>query len=389
MFNFIFKLLFSLIFIVYSKTIFSYEIGNYSPTYEQSTIVEIDNVIDLVENVKKVIPPLKTRGIGANIFRNVAPATVIIAAEGGMGSGFLINAQGSIITNYHVISDGNNSFHPEVSLVFCPIDMENLEKSIVFRAKVIKVDKSRDLALLQMNSPVNNKISKVVYIDSNTSNVDIGMDVHAIGHPEGQYCTYTKGVVSQIRGGYEWQYSSDNLHKATVIQTQTPINPGNSGGPLINDMGKVIGINTFKNPDATGINYAVSSSEIQDFIVNGPANPISPKADVCDSETPIQEADINENGIIDTYGYDRDCNNIADFFEMDENEDGTIDIIFIDNDQNGIPEISIDFALHEEGEYKGKYFARWVYDTDEDGTPEEICFDIDLDETIDQCRSLS
>ena len=103
----------------------------------------------------------------------------------------------------------------------------------------------------------------------------------------------------------------------------------------------------------------------------------------------IQEADINENGIIDTYGYDRDCNNIADFFEMDENEDGTIDIIFIDNDQNGIPEISIDFALHEEGEYKGKYFARWVYDTDEDGTPEEVCFDIDLDETIDQCRSLS
>ena len=361
----------------------------YLPNIDSTNNSHLDQVSVLVESVKKIVPPLKTRGIGSNIFRNVAPATVIIGAEEGMGSGFLISGDGLIMTNYHVIQKGTDSYSSDISLVFCPIDMNNLENSVVFKATVLKIDRSRDLALLQMSSRVNHNISKVVYIDPKTSNVDIGMDVHAIGHPEGNYCTYTKGVVSQVRGSYEWQYSENSLHKATVIQTQTPINPGNSGGPLINDMGKVIGINTFKHPEATGINYAVSAYEIEDFIVNGPAAPIKPPTQTCDGEKPIDEADLNENGIIDSYAYDRDCNGIAEFFELDEDEDGTIDVIFIDSDENGTPDLTIDFDIHDTGDLKGEYYARWTYDNNEDGEPDEVCFDIDMDEKIDQCRSLS
>ena len=78
--------------------------------------------------------------------------------------------------------------------------------------------------------------------------------------------TYTKGVISQIRKSYEWEYDEYNSHRATVIQTQTPINPGNSGGPLISNEGLIIGINSFVQPDTEGIAFAVASVEIQNFL---------------------------------------------------------------------------------------------------------------------------
>ena len=78
------------------------------------------------------------------------------------------------------------------------------------------------------------------------SKLEVGDDVHAIGHPEGEVWTYTTGTISQIRPKYEWK--DENItHSATVIQTQTAINPGNSGGPLLNNKAQVIGINSFQH----------------------------------------------------------------------------------------------------------------------------------------------
>ena len=375
---------------IYSHFVLANEKGEYLPSIENTTSYHLDQVTTLVKSIQEVPVVIKnTRGLGVTIFRNVAPATVIISTNEGLGSGFLLDDTGKIVTNYHVIQEGGNSYKTDINLVFCPIDLNNLKNAITFKAKVLKIDPSRDLALLQMNSPVNKRISKVVFIDPNTKNINVGMDVHAIGHPQGHYCTYTQGVVSQIRSNYEWPYVDGSLHKATVIQTQTPINPGNSGGPLINDMGKVIGINTFKHTDMVGVNYAVSASEIDDFIKNGPSAPIPQKPERCGEDTPVKEEDYNNNGIVDAYLYDRDCNNKIDLVEYDDNEDGKPDYIGIDNDENGKYEIYLSFDIHEEGKFKGKYFARWSYDKNEDGKIDEVCFDIDMDKEIDQCRDLS
>src|SRR5262249_45680196 len=96
--------------------------------------------------------------------------------------------------------------------------------------------------------------------------VAIGSDVHAIGHPTGESWTYTKGVVSQIRRDYSWKAEDGVEHKADLIQTQTPINPGNSGGPLLNDLGQIVGVNSFKSTDSEGLNFAVAASEVQRFL---------------------------------------------------------------------------------------------------------------------------
>jgi S1-C subfamily serine protease len=81
----------------------------------------------------------------------------------------------------------------------------------------------------------------------------VGTKPGGIGHPNGENWTYTKGIVSSVRPDYEWL-----THRATVIQTQTPINPGNSGGPLLSDDGKIVGVNSFGDKGAEGLNFAIA-----------------------------------------------------------------------------------------------------------------------------------
>jgi hypothetical protein len=96
--------------------------------------------------------------------------------------------------------------------------------------------------------------------------LNVGQDVHAIGHPQGEVWTYTRGIVSQIRANYEWKTEEGITHRANIIQTQTPINPGNSGGPLLDENARVIGINSFRHRSGEGLNYAVSVDTINDFL---------------------------------------------------------------------------------------------------------------------------
>ena len=89
--------------------------------------------------------------------------------------------------------------------------------------------------------------------------------------------TYTKGIVGQIRNNHPWTYGDGKNRRANVIQTQTPLNPGNSGGPLLDDTGRVIGINTAVTRDKQGLNYAVAVDEVQKFLKDpGPPRPPTP-----------------------------------------------------------------------------------------------------------------
>ena len=354
----------------------------YVPKVIEINEVNLDIVQSLKEDAKSIKPPLKTREIGSQIFKNIAPTTALIATENTFGSGFLIDDNGHVISNYHVVQNQNDSFHSTVNLLFCPTSGDDINDQIVYQADVVKVDPQRDLALLKINSVISLNSPS---IDTKNESVEIGMDVHAIGHPEGAFCTYTKGVVSQIRKGHEWSYSENSNHKATVIQTQTPINPGNSGGPLINDSGLIIGINTFKHPEATGINFAVSSSEIDNFIKYGAIVAEPEISTECDFDIPIEEVDYDENGVKDLFYFDTDCNDVVDTFGYDEDEDGLIDLYLIDNNESGTPNVRLDFDTTDSGEA----FARYYYDEDEDGNYDEVCFDTDLDNEIDECRSTS
>ena len=205
--------------------------------------------------------PILRGGVGARIFRDAAPGVVLIVVNDGLGSGIILNQVGQILTNWHVVRGAKSigvMLKPPAGQRVRPIDM--------YEANLKKYDEVADLAVIELDHPpANLALLKL----GNEQSIEVGSSVHAIGHPSGEYWTYTEGVISQIRTDYEWIGEDKHRHVATVIQTQTPINPGNSGGPLLDDGENVIGINSFIEAGKQGLNFAISVGEVKRFLSSG------------------------------------------------------------------------------------------------------------------------
>ena len=193
------------------------------------------------------------------VYRATSPAVVLVVTKDGFGSGSLLDNK-TILTNWHVVRG-----HRQVNVIFKPTDpFGKPSNDDLVAAQVIKIDRS-DLALLRPSAVPSHLINPIKVAPQD--NIEVGEDVHAIGHPTGEAWTYTTGVISQIRPDYEWTGGpKDVQHHATVIQTQTPINPGNSGGPLLADDGQLVGVNAFITTDTQGLNFAISAKDVRAFM---------------------------------------------------------------------------------------------------------------------------
>ena len=193
------------------------------------------------------------------LFRQVSPSVVLILTKDASGSGSLLARQRSslLVFTWSIIIERLGSFSN-------PLDANGRANADeVVTGDVVKVDVQRDLALIRPHS-----LPKRRPLEISPQDIEVGADVHAIGHPLGQGWTYTKGIVSSVRPDYEWTYGQGDFHRGTIIQTQTPINPGNSGGPLLSDDGKIVGVNLFVTKGAEGLNFAVGAKEIRYFLQN-------------------------------------------------------------------------------------------------------------------------
>jgi S1-C subfamily serine protease len=177
-----------------------------------------------------------------SLFREAAPAVVLVVTKDGIGSGSVLK-NNVILTSLHVVGTERR-----VTVVFKPSDPSGrLADDEVSTADVIKTDRRHDLALLRPNSVPSRPIRPLDLTSQDT--IEVGSDVFAIGHPKREVWTFTKGIVSQFRPNYKWSAGpGKDQYRATVIQTQTPINAGNSGGPLLSEDGKIVGVNAFKDP---------------------------------------------------------------------------------------------------------------------------------------------
>ena len=168
----------------------------------------------------------------------------------GIGSGFIINEEGYILTNYHVIEGAK-----EVVVT--------LSDGRDVKAKVVNYDQNQDIAMLKL-SDNNVKVPAVVQLGDSDA-LKPGEEVLAIGTPLSKDFnqTVTGGLVSAVNRTVE---TSTGV-KLNLIQTDAAINPGNSGGPLINTKGEVVGINTLKiSGGAEGIGFSIPINEVKDRI---------------------------------------------------------------------------------------------------------------------------
>ena len=231
------------------------------------------------------------------------------------------------------------------------------------------------MALTKINK--NNKRFEFIKLADN-SEINIAADVHAIGHPEGNFWTYTKGVISQIRADFVWQTDDSSSHQADVLQTQTPINPGNSGGPLLLDNMKLAGVNSFGKQGADGLNFAVAITSVKNFLEK--ANiPEKNKDSHLSNRTKGKSFDRDGDGFKELILYDENDNGKIDLIEYDSDKDGFIDQIFIDKNENGVPELVCKIITSG-----GERVAVWSSDDNEDGIIDHYGYDFDLDGQIDK-----
>ena len=169
------------------------------------------------------------------------------------GSGFLIDREGHMVTNDHVVSGAES-----VSVTLGDSDNS-------YDAEIIGTDPSTDLALLKLDAP-SDVITPLTIGDSNGAKV--GDPVVAIGNPFGLDRTVTTGIVSALQREIQ---STTAYSISDVIQTDAAINPGNSGGPLINAAGEVIGVNSQiatggGGNGSVGIGFAIPSNTVTDVV---------------------------------------------------------------------------------------------------------------------------
>jgi S1-C subfamily serine protease len=200
-----------------------------APSYdpeEQNNIAVYKRVLPSVVNITSTT-------LVFNFFYGTVP-------QQGQGSGFILDKSGHILTNYHVVRGANRGVE---------VQLANKRK---YAAKVVGVDKVHDLALLQIAAP---DLQPVTLADS--SGLQVGQKVYAIGNPFGLSGTMTRGIISSIRS----IKNEDDAPIEDAIQTDAAINPGNSGGPLLNSRGEVIGINTMIASNgadqSSGIGFAI------------------------------------------------------------------------------------------------------------------------------------
>ncbi len=191
---------------------------------------EQNNISVYRKNIASVVN-ITSRVMTFDFFYGLVP-------QEGQGSGFVIDKEGHILTNYHVIADARQ----------VEVTLHNRKK---YKATIVGTDKSHDLAIVQIKAP---DLQPMTLGDS--ANLQVGQKVYAIGNPFGLAGTLTLGIVSSIRQVQE----PDGLVIDEAIQTDAAINPGNSGGPLLNWHGQVIGINTMiasSVGQSAGIGFAI------------------------------------------------------------------------------------------------------------------------------------
>jgi serine protease Do len=182
----------------------------------------------------------------------VGAAVVKVESPAGQGSGFITSPDGYLVTNFHVV-DGEL----EVDVTLYLRNKAGFDLRTVRKCKVLATNPQIDLALVKMEPPADVVLSHVFLADS--EKVRVGDTVYAIGTPIGLERTVSSGIVSvtnRVFGGH------------TMFQITTPLNPGNSGGPLFNLRTEVVGVNSAGYMGLQGLNFAIPSKYVIDFLRN-------------------------------------------------------------------------------------------------------------------------
>ena len=227
------------------------------PTESDETTLEIQNQIDEINELILTNSESKTLSL-TDIFEKAEPGVVRVNTQrnqtindvGGVGSGFVFDKRGHIITNAHVINDSTKT-------IVTFLDGRS------YNAEIIGIDEYTDIGVIKVNADL--KLLQPLSL-GDSSNLKVGEPITAIGNPFGLSGSMTSGIISQMG---RLLPSDSGYSIPDVIQTDAAINPGNSGGPLLNMRAEIVGINTAiqsTTGEFTGVGFAIPSQTVEKIV---------------------------------------------------------------------------------------------------------------------------
>jgi len=227
------------------------------PTESDETTLEIQNQIDEINELILTNSESKILSL-TDIFEKAEPGVVRVNTQrnqtindvGGVGSGFVFDKRGHIITNAHVINDSTKT-------IVTFLDGRS------YNAEIIGIDEYTDIGVIKVNADL--KLLQPLSL-GDSSNLKVGEPITAIGNPFGLSGSMTSGIISQMG---RLLPSNAGFLIPDVIQTDAAINPGNSGGPLLNMRGDIVGINTAiqsTTGEFTGVGFAIPSQTVAKIV---------------------------------------------------------------------------------------------------------------------------
>ncbi len=214
------------------------------PTTKQSQPLETH--LDFYRKSDSDAPKRTVRELVAQL----GEAVVQVRTPGGLGSGFILNEEGYLITNFHVIEG-----ETQISIEVYHDKNGQIERTNYKDVRIIAIDRFADLALLKIDDE-DAPAFKNVPVGS-ADPLDVGEGVFAIGSPLGLERTVTEGIVST---------KTRQMQGRLYLQTSAQINPGNSGGPLFNLSGEVVGVTNMKMTFSEGLGFAIPAEQVKYFL---------------------------------------------------------------------------------------------------------------------------
>ncbi len=215
-------------------------------TSEVAEAVETDDLFHTARNLPQLSPREQAKRVGPSIIKIATPA--------GLGSGVIIDETGHAITNAHVIQGETNLR----ATVWFPQADGTLKRTVIEDVVIVAVNNHLDLALVAIPLvPGESRFSHALL--EWQESIEVGQTVFAIGNPLGLERSLSQGVISTTQRNF------DGL---TYIQTDAAVNPGNSGGPLFNTRGEVVGITNMGIAFGEGLNFAIPTRYVKDFLRN-------------------------------------------------------------------------------------------------------------------------
>ncbi len=217
-------------------------------TVQTITVTEEEkNTIEIVKNTAPGVVSIAVSQLSLNQDKGV------VSTDSNIGTGFVVDASGWIVTNQHVVSSTTASYKV-VTSDGSQYDVNDIVRDDVNDIAILKID-AKDLKVLTLG---------------NSDNLVAGQEVIAIGTPLGEYAgSVTKGIISgldrTVTASSTWFDGTSKTYEG-VIQTDAAINPGNSGGPLLNSQGEIIGVNFATTSGAENISFALPINRVKEKV---------------------------------------------------------------------------------------------------------------------------